>query len=68
LQVKGTKAGGMSQQRGPFPLLSLAAVLVAFLVISAIDRITHSDVIAAVATLVLLGAYVAWWFWRHRYS
>jgi hypothetical protein len=57
----------MSQQRGPFPWLSLAAVLVAFLVISAIDRITHSDVIAAVATLVLLGAYVAWWFWRHRY-
>lgn len=65
--MKGTKVGGMSQQRGPFPLLSLAAVLVAFLVISAIDRITHSDVIAAVATLVLLGAYVAWWFWRHRY-
>jgi hypothetical protein len=57
----------MSQPRGPFPWLSLAAVLVVFLVISAIDRITHSDVIAAVATIVLLGAYVAWWFWRHRY-
>ncbi len=57
----------MSQKRGPFPWLSLAAVLVVFLVISAIDRITHSDVIAAVATIVILGAYVAWWFWRHRY-
>jgi Flp pilus assembly protein TadB len=65
--MKGTKVGGMSQPRGPFPWLSLAAVLVVFLVISAIDRITHSDVIAAVATIVLLGAYVAWWFWRHRY-
>ena len=64
--MKETKVGGRSQKRGPFPWLSLAAVLVAFLMIAAIDRITHSDVIAAVATLVLL-ADVAWWFWRHRY-
>jgi hypothetical protein len=57
----------MSQKRGPFPWLSLIAVLVIVVVIEAIDRITHNDVIAAVATIVILGAYVAWWFWRHRY-
>jgi hypothetical protein len=58
----------MSQQRGPFPYLSLLEILVAFLVISAIDRFTHSDVLAALATIVVLGSYIAWWFWRRRYS
>ena len=58
----------MSEKRGPFPYLSLLAVGVVFLVISAIDRITHSDVIAVVATLVILVVYLAWWFWRRRYS
>jgi Flp pilus assembly protein TadB len=61
------KVRRMSQKRGPFPWLSLIAVLVIVVVIEAIDRITHNDVIAAVATIVILGAYVAWWFWRHRY-
>jgi hypothetical protein len=27
-----------------------------------------NDVIAAVVTIVLLGVYLAHWFWRHRYS
>jgi Flp pilus assembly protein TadB len=58
----------MSQKRGPFPYLALIGSLVLLLVVSAIDRITHSDVLAAVATIVILGAYLAWWFWRHRYS
>jgi Flp pilus assembly protein TadB len=58
----------MSQQRGPFPYLSLLGILAAFVVISAIDRFTHSDVLAAIATIVILGAYIAWWFWRRRYS
>ena len=58
----------MSEKRGPFPYLTLIGILVIFLVISAIDRISHSDVLAAVATIVILGAYLAWWFWRHRYS
>jgi hypothetical protein len=40
---------------------------VVILVISAIDRITHNDVLAAVATIVILGPYLAWWFWRRRY-
>jgi hypothetical protein len=57
----------MSQERGPFPYLALIGTLLLLLAISAIDRITHSDVIAAVATIVILGAYLAWWFWRHRY-
>jgi hypothetical protein len=57
----------MSQKRAPFPYLALIGVLVWLLAITAIDRITHNDVIAAVATIVILGAYVAWWFWRHRY-
>jgi Flp pilus assembly protein TadB len=58
----------MSEKRGPFPYLSLVAIPVAVLVIVAIDRLTHSDVNAAVATIVILGAYLAWWFWRRRYS
>jgi Flp pilus assembly protein TadB len=58
----------MSQKRGPFPYLSLIGTLVVVLVVVAIDRITHDDVLAAVATIVILGAYLAWWFWRRRYS
>ena len=57
----------MSQKRGPFPYRSLVATAVVVLVIVAIDRLTQSEVDAAVATIVILGAYVAWWFWRHRY-
>jgi hypothetical protein len=57
----------MSQRRGPFPYLALIGSLALLLAIAAIDRITHNDVIAAVATMVILGAYIAWWFWRHRY-
>ena len=57
----------MSQERGPFPYVSLIGVLVVALVIGGIERITHNDVLAAVATVVILGAYVGWWFWRHRY-
>jgi hypothetical protein len=38
------------------------------LVTIAIERTTHSDVLAAVATIVILGAYLAWWFWSRRYS
>ena len=67
MQVKGTKVGGMSEKRAPFPYLTLIGILVVALVVTAVDRITHSDVLAAVATIVILGAYLAWWFWRHRY-
>ena len=37
------------------------------LVIAGIERFTHSDVLAAFATLVIMGAYLGGWFWRHRY-
>jgi hypothetical protein len=57
----------MSEKRGPFPWLSLVAILVIVVVIEAIDRITHNDVDAAIATIVILGVYIGWWFWRHRY-
>jgi len=58
----------MSEKRGPFPYLPLIGILATFLVTIAIERITHSDVLGAVATIVILGAYVAWWFWSRRYS
>ena len=58
----------MSQKRGPFPYLSLIGTLVVVLVVVALDRTTHNDVLLAIATIVILGAYLAWWFWRHRYS
>jgi Flp pilus assembly protein TadB len=58
----------MSEKRGPFPFRSLLGTLTVILVISAIDRLTHSDVLWAFATIVILGAYVAWWFWSRRYS
>ncbi|HEY2599187.1 MAG TPA: hypothetical protein VGJ79_11980 [Candidatus Dormibacteraeota bacterium] len=56
----------MSEKRGPFPWFPLIAVPVIVILIEAIDRITHSDVDAAIATIVILGAYIAWWFWHHR--
>jgi hypothetical protein len=57
----------MPQERGPFPYMTLIGILVVALVVAGIERITHSDVLAAVATIVILGAYIGWWFWRHRY-
>jgi hypothetical protein len=57
----------MAQERGPFPYMSLIGILVVALVIAGIEKITQNDVDAAIATIVILGAYVAWWFWRHRY-
>jgi len=60
------KNGAMSQERGPFPYRSLIGTLVVVLAVIAFDRITHNDVLAAVATIVILGAYLGWWFWRHR--
>jgi ABC-type taurine transport system ATPase subunit len=67
IEAKRAKVGRMSQKRGPFPYLSLIGTLALLLAVAAIDRITNSDVIAAIATIVILGAYIAWWFWRHRY-
>jgi TM2 domain-containing membrane protein YozV len=37
------------------------------LVIAGIERFTHNDVLAAFATLLIMGTYLGWWFWRHRY-
>jgi hypothetical protein len=48
--------------------MTLIAITVVALVIGGIERITHNDVLAALATIVILGAYVGWWFWRHRYQ
>ncbi len=58
----------MSEKRGPFPFTMLIGIAVTYLVTIAIERTTHSDVLAAVATIVILGAYLAWWFWSRRYS
>jgi uncharacterized membrane protein len=58
----------MSEKRGPFPFPTLLGILAVIVVISAIDRLTHSDVLSVIATIVILGAYIAWWFWRRRYS
>jgi Flp pilus assembly protein TadB len=58
----------MSQKRGPFPYRSLIGTVVVVFVVVAIDRTTHNDVLMAVATIVILGAYLAWWFWSRRYS
>gem|GEM_PF-2693634 len=61
------KNGAMSQERGPFPFMTLIGILFVALVISGIERFTHNDVLAAIATLVIMSAYLGWWFWRHRY-
>jgi hypothetical protein len=58
----------VSEKRGPFPWFPLIAVPVIVILIEAIDRLTHSDVDAAIATIVILGAYIAWWLWRRRHS
>ena len=58
--------GGGAGKRGRVPWCALIAVPVILILLEAIDRITDSDVDAAIATIVILGAYIAWWFWRHR--
>jgi uncharacterized membrane protein len=48
----------------------LAEVVGIFAVIAAIqvfDLITRQDVLAAVVTIVICGAYLGWWIWRNRY-
>ncbi|HXC76240.1 MAG TPA: hypothetical protein VNU19_04250 [Candidatus Acidoferrum sp.] len=57
----------MSQERGPFPVMELIGIPAVALVIAGIERFTHNDVLAAFATLAIMGAYLGWWFWRHRY-
>ena len=47
--------------------MALIGIPFVALVIWGIERFTHNDVLAAVATIVILGAYLSWWFWRHRY-
>jgi hypothetical protein len=47
--------------------MAVIGILVVALVVAGIERITHNDVDAAIATIVILGVYIAWWFWRHRY-
>ena len=47
--------------------MTLIGIPFVALVISGIERFTHDDVLAAIATLVIMGAYLGWWFWRHRY-
>jgi len=49
------------------PDRTLIGIPVVALVVSGIERSTHSDALAALATLVIMGAYLGWWFWRHRY-
>jgi hypothetical protein len=61
------KNGSVTTERGPFPFMNLVGIPVVALVVAGIERITHNDVLAAFATLVLMGAYLGWWFWRHRY-
>jgi uncharacterized membrane protein len=41
-----------------------------FAVIAALqifDLITHQDVLSAVITIVICGAYIGWWIWSNRY-
>jgi lipopolysaccharide export LptBFGC system permease protein LptF len=58
----------MSQKRGPFPLMPLVVTLVAFALIYALDRITHDDGIAIIATILICAALIVRWIWRGRYS
>ena len=64
---KTTKLGRIAQERRPLPDRTLIGIPVVALVVSGIERSTHSDALAALATLVIMGAYLGWWFWRHRY-
>ena len=47
--------------------MTLVGIPFVGLVIAGIERFTHNDVLAACATLVMMAAYLGWWFWRHRY-
>jgi uncharacterized membrane protein YozB (DUF420 family) len=58
----------MAQKGTRTNLLPIALLLVGIAVIYEFDRVTHQDVIAALATIVICGAFVVRWIWRGRYS
>ena len=43
-------------------------LLVVLTAIWLFDRMTHQDVIAAVATILVCGAVIGWFFWSRRYQ
>jgi uncharacterized membrane protein len=49
----------------PIQIIAIFAVIAALQVF---DLLTHDDVLTAVNTIVICGAYIGWWFWRRRYS
>jgi hypothetical protein len=52
------------------PPANIRAVVGVFAVIAALqvfDLITRDDVLTAVVTFVICGAFIGWFFWSNRY-
>ncbi len=49
-------------------LRSVVGIFSAIAAIQVFDLITHQDVLTAVITIAICGAYVGWWVWSRRYS
>jgi hypothetical protein len=47
--------------RGAVGIFTVIAALQVF------DLVTHDDVLTAVVTIVICGAYIGWWIWSNRY-
>jgi hypothetical protein len=55
-------------KNAPRPTLRTAVGI--FAVIAALqvfDLVTRNDVLTALVTIVICGAYIGWWFWSNRY-
>jgi Flp pilus assembly protein TadB len=66
-----TKDQPESGMKESAPRPSLRSIVVTLAVIAAIqlfDLVTHQDVLTALITIVICGAYIGWWVWSHRYQ
>ena len=52
----------------PRPTLRGAVgVFAAIAALQVFNLVTHDDVLTAVVTIVICGAYIGWWIWSNRY-
>ena len=59
-----------SEMKISAPRSSFRSIVVTFAVIAALqvfDLVTHQDVLTALITIVICGAYIGWWVWSNRY-
>jgi len=49
-------------------LRSMIGIFAVIAALQVFNVLTHDDVLTAVVTFLVCGTYIAWYFWKNRYS